>query len=209
MIPQNEPPKLFYRGSSMKGTFKPGDRLAIEAIPFSRIRKGDLIVFRRKIKGKTEFVVHRVGDVTPDGLLTRADNSRFNDQGMVTKEIITGRVVSVDRNGTAFPPRNGIPGRLHALRLHTRLRILHFLKRFLRVPYRFLKKSRIVAKIWHPKIKIAHFQTPEGPVIKYVHGERVVATYWTEQKKWLCQSPYNLVLPPPPQFSTRDPLQKN
>lgn len=194
---QNEPPNLFYRGSSMKGTFKAGDRLSIEKVPFQKIRKGDLIIFRKTINDKTEFVVHRVRHITPNGAITRGDNSLYNDRILLMESDIIGRVSSFDRNGKMFSTRNGFLGRMRAFRLHTRLRLNSILKRSLRTPYRWLKKSGIVSRIWYPKIEIVQCQTPQGPLFKFIHRNRTIATYWTKQNKWICRRPYDLVLPTP------------
>jgi len=196
MTPQNEPPNLFYRGSSMKGTFKPGDRLTIEAIPFSRIHKGDLIIFRKTINGKTEFVVHRVKGISPNGLVMRGDNARFNDQKLVEKEGVIGKVVAYDRNTKCKSVHNGLLGRVRALFLHTRFNFKQNLKSLLRKPYRALNQSGVVAKIWRPDIQVLYFDTHFGPLIKYIHRNRTVALYWVEERKWSFHFPFSLMIHP-------------
>lgn len=194
MIPQNEPPKLFYRGSSMKGTFKPGDRLSIEKIPFNQIRQGDLIIFRKTINGQAEFVVHRVHAIETDGLVTRGDNLRGKDCGLVTADNLIGRVVRFDRHEKTLIVGNGFNGRLRAKWLHFRLIMKRLLKRAFRMPYRLLKKSGIVAKIWRPDIKMILFQTPDGPLIKYIHKNHTIANSWVSLNITQIKKPYELVI---------------
>ena len=196
MTMRNEPPNLFYRGSSMKGTFKPGDRLYIEKIPYCKIRKGDLIIFHKTINDKTEFVVHRVIRKNIHGIITRGDNCRHNDRGLVIEDNIIGRVKSYNRYGKLIFAINGFSGRFHALCLHIRLKFISILKKIMSRPYRFLKKTRIVARIWHPEIKAILFHNLNGSLIKFVHRNNTVIIYWTEQNKWIYRRPYDLIMQP-------------
>jgi len=178
----------------MKGTFKPGDRLSIEKIPFSQIRKGDLIIFRKTIDEKSEFVVHRVRHITPNGLVTRGDNCHFNDRTKVTDQDIFGKVTGYDRNAKKFSAGNGFRGQLRAIRLHLQLSLRRLARLFLRKPYRALKRSGIVSRIWKPDISGIFFQTPKGPLIKYIHRNRVIANHWIEPNTWQCRRPYDLIV---------------
>jgi len=194
MTLRNEPPNLFYRGSSMKGTFKPGDRLYIEKIPYCKIRKGDLIVFRKIINEENEFVVHRVRHITPDGLITRGDHCRYNDQKLVNEEMFIGRVMGYDRFGIFHRASIGGKGEIHAVRCHARHWVLRIARRCFRKPYQILKKSGIPARILRPRIEISCFHTPQGPLIKYIHRDRTVATFWIHNNRWSCRFPYSLLI---------------
>jgi len=178
----------------MKGTFKPGDRLSIEKIPFGQIRKGDLIIFRKTLNDQAEFVVHRVKRITSKGLVTRGDNCHFNDKTKVTEHGIVGRVTGYDRNAKKFSAGNGLRGRLRAIRLHFQLHLRRLARLMLRKPYRALKRSGIVSRIWEPAISGILFQTPNGPLIKYINRDRVVANHWIEQNTWQCRRPYDLIV---------------
>jgi len=194
MLIRNEPPNLFYRGSSMKGTFKPGDRLSVEKIPFHLIRKGDLIIFRKAIHAENEFVVHRVQNTTPDGLITRGDNCRFSDQKMVNEEMYIGRVIGYDRSGIIHRTSNGWKGEMHAVRCHARHWVFRIARRCSRKPYHLLKKSGIPSRLWQPDIKISYFHTHQGPLIKYIHRDRTVATVWLHNNRGSCRFPYSLLI---------------
>ena len=60
------------------------------------------------------------------------------------------------------------------------LKVKRFLRRGLSRPYQWLKHSGIVAKIWRPEIEKIHFETQDGPLVKYVHKGKTVASYWVK-----------------------------
>jgi signal peptidase I len=195
-IKRMQPPNLFYRGSSMKGTFKPGDKLIIETIPLIQVKRGDLIIFRIIGQEREDFIVHRVVDLTPKGLVTRGDNCLEQDKELVAEENIYGRVIKYDRKGKIYRTWNSRLGMMWAGALHGRLQIIRNLKFFLRKPYLMIRESGIVAQLWQPEIEVMHFETPDGPLIKYVHKGRTVAIYWTEENRWQIQRLYDLVIWP-------------
>lgn len=178
----------------MKGTFKPGDKLTIEKIPLKQVRKGDAIIFRIAKKDEDAFVVHRVVDLTPNGLVTRGDNCGEQDKELVAEENIYGRVIEYDRKGKIYRTWNSRLGMMRAGALHGRLQFIRILIFFLRKPYLMIRESGIVAKLWRPEIEIIHFETPNGPLIKYVHKDRTVAVYWTDKGHWWCRCPYDLIV---------------
>jgi len=180
----------------MKGTFKPGDRLFIEKFPVKLVKKGDLIIFSKKSGDENDFIVHRVVDLTPKDLVTRGDNCRDRDQEPVIEENIIGRVTKYDRKGKIQKAWNGRLGMLRAGALHTRLQIIRILKFFLRKPYLMIRESGIVAKLWRPEIEIMHFETPDGPLIKYVHKGRTAAIYWIDANCWQIRRLYDLIIWP-------------
>jgi signal peptidase I len=194
MIKQMQPPNLFYRGSSMKGTFKPGDKLIIEKIPFNHIKKGDLIIFRNVKHDRVDFVVHRVVQKSSDGLATRGDNCRKRDIELVIEGNIIGKVVKYNRRGKIRKAWNGGLGRLNAGTLHFRQHIIRIIKFFLRKPYLMIKESGIATKLWHPEIEIVHFDTPNGLLVKYVHNGKTIAIYWADKGHWRFRRPYDLII---------------
>ncbi|MFO7685067.1 MAG: S26 family signal peptidase [Desulfobacterales bacterium] len=180
----------------MRGTFKPGDKLIIEKIPYKRIKKGDLIVFGRKGGDEDDFVVHRVVDTISNSLVTRGDNCSGNDKDLASEEIIVGRVIEFDRLGKVRKARNGRIGALRAAMLHGRLQLSKSLKFFLKKPYLIIRKSGLIAKIWQPEIDVFQFETSNGLLVKYVHNDRTVAICWAGENRWWLKRPYDLVLRP-------------
>jgi hypothetical protein len=178
----------------MLGTFKPGDKLTIGRIPFSQIKKGDLVVFRGAAPDPDQFVVHRVTGVTASGLATRGDNCHQADQDPVHADVIIGRVKAFDRNGAKRRAWNGGLGMLRARAIRLRRSFLGVLKAALRTPYRALRKSGIAARLWRPELVKIDFATPAGPMIKLVRNGQTVATFWIGQKTCCCKRPYDLLL---------------
>lgn len=67
----------FYRGSSMLGTFKRGDYLTVIPLPMNRVRRGDVIAYRRPDRPVSEdtLVVHRVVRTVRGGLIVHGDSN--------------------------------------------------------------------------------------------------------------------------------------
>jgi len=180
----------------MKGTFKPGDKLIIEKVPFAQIRKGDLIIFSREADGNNDFVVHRVVDIYQNGLITRGDNCRDRDKELVIEENIIGRVIQFDRMGKIHRGWNGRRGMFWAKILGSRMHLIKVVDFFLRKPYIMIRKTGIVAKFWHPEIRIIHFETQDGALIKYVHKGKTIAICWTDTNRWQIRKLYDLIIWP-------------
>jgi len=129
-------------------------------------------------------------------IITRGDNNPKNDAERVTEENLIGKVTHYERNGKVRKVWNGRLGMMRARVLHGRLHIIRAAKHLLRKPYRMLKKTGIVAKLWRPEIEIIHFQTQDGPLVKYVNKGRTVASCWTESNRWWFKRPYDFVIRP-------------
>ena len=180
----------------MLGTFRPGDRLRIEKLAFNRVRKGDVVVFGGPGKEEDEFVVHRVVGKGMAGPVTRGDNNPKMDEEPVTEEIFAGKVTHYERAGRIHGVWNDRLGMLRARALHGRLQVIKALKLLLRMPYRMVKKTGIVARLWRPEIEMIYFETQDGPLVKYVHKGRTVASCWTDGNRWWFRRPYNFVIGP-------------
>ncbi|MGA2663446.1 MAG: signal peptidase I [Nitrososphaerales archaeon] len=71
-----------YPTPSMRPTLEVGDLVVVQAVPYSSIHVGDVIVFARPDPYGgcgSEIIVHRVVNVTSEGLITQGDN-RFTNQ---------------------------------------------------------------------------------------------------------------------------------
>lgn len=110
-----------YPTASMRPTLEVGDLVIVEAVPYTNIHLGDVIVFQPPIPGggcSSEVIVHRVVNITSEGLITQGDNRFTNphpDEGPpqnswppVTPECVKGLVVVslpfLGRISEAFPP---------------------------------------------------------------------------------------------------------
>ena len=93
-------------GTSMLPTLEGGDLVVIQSTPVSQINVGDIIVYGAPCSAGGESVVHRVVNITADGLITRGDNNRGTDQALgiasyqghpqpIVQQCLEGKVVFV------------------------------------------------------------------------------------------------------------------
>lgn len=187
-----------YRGNSMRGTFCPDDRLLIEPVPLATIRPGDVVAFRTADgRPQSQELVHRVINVRSGGLATRGDNSRKADSELVTAGALIGRVTCIERDGRRRRIRIGAIGLLRARLLHIRSHLKNAALRTCRRPYRWLRRSGLVRRLWRPQLTRLCLDTDRGSLVKYVSDGRTVARWWPSDGRFECQRPYDLVIPPP------------
>ena len=73
-----------------------GDIVVVRGVPFNKIEVGAVIVY--KFPGR-EPIIHRVVEITPDGLITKGDNNRNSDQAgggiapVIKAENVKGKAV--------------------------------------------------------------------------------------------------------------------
>ena len=186
---------FFYHGESMRGTFRPGDRLTVEPVSLSDLRAGDVVVFHGvNCREDADTIVHRVVAVRADGLVTRGDNSSTADLYPLTEERLVGRVVKVERGGRSWNVHNGRAGlcRAYALRLlRSAVALLGLIGRW---PYRGLRASGLARRFWQPAITRVYLQTERGPLVKYVCAGRTVACWRPTERRFECRKPYDLVI---------------
>lgn len=88
-------------GTSMLPTLEGGDLVVIQSATVSQIHVGDIIVYGAPCSALGESVVHRVVNITVDGLITKGDNNARTDQAYgianspITSQCLEGKVVFV------------------------------------------------------------------------------------------------------------------
>ena len=218
-------PTHLYSGQSMAPLFRPGDGLRIEAVAFAQVRPGDVIVFYpppsaltgdedtgsavpsrpdrtaalwppSSVEGSRR-IVHRVVAVSPEGLVTRGDANPSPDEGSVTPDRLEGRVVALERCGTIRPVACGRSGLLRAALARSGARIARPARRIASVPYGLLRASGLVRRLWHPEVRALTVATPQGALVKFLHGTRTVARWWPASGRFECTKPYDLVITRP------------
>jgi signal peptidase I len=201
-----------YHGESMRGTFRFGDRLTVEAVSLADLRPGDVLVYRAVAGNKKadHNVVHRVIAITPTGAIMRGDSNPGADITLVAEHNILGRVTQVECNGRLRPVPGGLRGLLRGRFLHAKYGMGRFSVRLawfilapiLRKPYRRLRSSGAAKRIWHPTVTRVHLQTDEGSLVKYVVDSRTVASWWPQTNRFQCRKPYDLIILPPEKNDT-------
>jgi hypothetical protein len=178
-----------YTGTSMSSTFKSGQVLYIRPTSNGML-PGDVVVFY----SRTKFIVHRIKEVNGDYFITQGDNNPREDADIISKDQIIGVVDKVDDWGKSHSVIGGQRGLWIA---HLRWKILALknqLRPVIGAPYRWLKASHWINKIWHPDITSIQLQIPEGIIIKYIVRGKTVATWQPQQENFICRRPYDLII---------------
>ncbi len=180
-----------YRGSSMSGTFRPGDILLVSPASLEAVRPGDVILFAHpRPEGQVLPVVHRVRACTAAGLITQGDGCPAPDSAPVRAGELIGRVSFVERQGRVRRVWGGRVGQMWA----AWRRLRRHLTPWLGWPYRALRSGGLVRRLWRPDVAQIHLTTANGPLIKYVHRRRTVATWSPQDGYFWCRKPYDLVI---------------
>ncbi len=191
-----EPLQRYYHGSSMGGTFRPGDRLSVMPVDFARLRRGDVVVFLPP-GGEALETVHRVVATCAEGLVTRGDNNPFADSQPLSAAELVGRVTHAQRGRRTWRVADGWRGLLRARLLRLRFP-LYRLAVWLGGPfYRWLRRSGLAQRLWHPSIQILELRDGDKVLFKYIHRGRTVAEWRPLEGRFTCRKPYDLLIPPP------------
>lgn len=185
--------RLAYRGESMRGTFAQGDCLWICPVPFDSLQPGDVVA----IDSGHRAVAHRIASRSKEGLWTKGDSSLRRDSAPLTPPRLIGKVMERERRGVRSAVAGGRAGRRRALLLQgvCRLRILLL---FPLAPfYRLLRASRLTPLLWRPRIVSARFACAGGELTKFIHRKGTVACWTSQEQRWICRKPYDLILDPP------------
>jgi signal peptidase I len=177
---------FFYQGNSMKGTFRTVDFLTIEPCNLKNLRIGDIIAFTKDNEedNKDDLVVHRIIRVGEGHLSTKGDNNRRPDILPVSASNLIGKVVAFERKGKTYRVRNGIAGLIRARMGYVFRRICYLLICKVRRHLPVKKIRNIIFILWKPEIQKIKFSTTDGPLIKWVHRNRTIAT-WLPEKNLL------------------------
>ena len=88
-------------GFSMLPTLEGGDLVVIQGVPMNDVHVGDIVVYNNLCSTGGESVVHRVVNITSNGLITKGDNNRANDSvsgisiSPINQRCLEGKVVFV------------------------------------------------------------------------------------------------------------------
>jgi signal peptidase I len=186
---------FLYSGPSMQPTFRTGQVLYVRPY-LEDIKAGDVVVYEKAGR----YIVHRVISVGEDGFITRGDNNQFADADLVTPAQVIGRVEINEHRGRINP----VQGSWFGLWLAGFGRAIRPFEPWLRLvfgwPYRLVKASRIVGRIWKPAISQIYFRNDAGVLVKYLYLKRTVAVWDVSQKRFECRKPFDLII-----FHPEDP----
>ena len=177
----------------MRGTFRDGDRLGIEAVPFDSLRPGDVVAFHSGGK----LVAHRIAGRVGRTCRTRGDGNLRCDATPLGAEELIGKVKMRYRGNSCAAVAGGWRGRQRARLGHGLCRADRCFRWLFSPVYRVLRASRLASLLWKPHIVAARFACPEGSLTKFIHRGETVARWIPEERRWTCRKPYDLVLEPP------------
>lgn len=167
---------FFYRGRSMRGTFRNGDYLNVSPVRINNIKIGDIVVFESDFNGKQKkkLIVHRVISIIGNEITTRGDYNLFNDRDTLNADYFLGKVLSCERKGEKIEIANGFKGRLRAKRIRLELLIKKRMFSLINPIYSLIKKTKVVPKFWKPNLKTIILDSKNGQKIKYTHHGKTV-----------------------------------
>jgi hypothetical protein len=181
-----------YIGSSMNPTLKPGVRLDVSAYHGQKIRKGDVIVFIPP--GGDSKIVHRVTSVNSDGIRTRGDNRNHEDDWVLSRDHILGRVVATQRNNRRRRIFGGPLGRFFAVTVRVIRAMDSPVSYLLRPAYGRLAKAGVFRR-WLPacmKTRAISLSHPAGTELQLLMGRRVIGRWLPGMSGWNIRRPFRL-----------------
>ena len=194
-----------HRGSSMVPALREFDLLEIAPYPKENLRRGDVIAFYPP--GKKELIIHRIVDISSQGVHTRGDNTSRPDAYVLSFVHIQGKVQAVWRGRTR---KRLLGGRLGLL-LSGVIRYFRWqgMKRLplLRKIYHLCSRSGIFSCCLPPifKTRVVIFQRHDELCARLLFGSRMIGHYHFPGQHWKIQRPYRLFINdrklPVPQFS--------
>ncbi len=189
--PSSRNPRFrFYRGRSMGTAFAQGDCLYFEEVSPSKLRRGDVVVFRPEQPG-CEDVVHRVIEVCDGFLLARGDDNPPDMVDRVPFSRVLGRVTSFERCCRGKTPVTGGAAGLFKAGLMAREGIP---RKLVRLAYSCLRRSGVVRLFWRPRIEVVTLATDAPTVVRLVSGGRTIGKWCRERRLLSVRKPYDLVV---------------
>lgn len=80
---------------SMEPTMPEGSIAIVRHQNGKDVKKGDIIFFETEILGGRSYVVHRIEDITEQGIITKGDNNRNTDPEYLNEENVWGKVIMI------------------------------------------------------------------------------------------------------------------
>jgi len=187
-----KPKSMNYIGSSMNPTLRPGIRLDVRAYQGEKIRRGDVIVFIPL--GEDSKVVHRVTSVNSAGIRTRGDNCNHEDEWVLRRENILGRVVTTERGNKRLRVFGGPLGHSFAMAIRAVKSIDSILSPMLRPFYQRLAGEGAFRR-WLPsrmRPRVISFNRDAGTELQLVMGRRVIGRWLEGKSGWQIRRPFRL-----------------
>jgi signal peptidase I len=198
--------RFFYKGRSMYPTLKQGEILYTRPV-FRDLTPGDIIVYFDPDQHKN--IVHRIIAIKDNLFVTRGDNNPNPDSKLIPLHNIIGKVNYIDSTGITKPVRGGKPGLILSHFQNLRNIIGNNLYILISPLYKWIKKTCIVSKLWHPKISRLIIKTGSGDLIKFIHRNRTVAVWNPSTGSFSCHPNYKLIIDAPSNQFLNEKTERN
>jgi mRNA-degrading endonuclease RelE of RelBE toxin-antitoxin system len=183
-----------YVGPSMNPLLKSGDRLQIAFCDQEKIRVGDVVVFYSP-RDETK-VVHRVTSINSHGIKTRGDNCINEDDWVLRREHIVGRVVSLQRGDMHRRIFGGPLGRLFAVSVRVIRAMDSGTCYLIRPAYNELAKLDIFIRLLPSQMRprVISPNRAAGKELQLLMGTRVIGRWLPGRTRWQIKRPFRLLV---------------
>ena len=199
----SSPPSVVYTGPSMNPTLRQPDLLTVVPYGERPVRVGDVVYFPSP--EKDHAVVHRVVAITPQGLRTRGDNNRADDDHLLPPEKVMGQVVAAMDGQGVRPIAGGWRGQLTRYQVRLWRKASLASTRWLHGAYYALADAGLFRRLLPARLRprLFAFQARQRTILRLLMGRREIGHYDPARKRWHITRPYRLFvnsrhLPEPP-----------
>lgn len=179
-----------HTSSSMNPTLCESDILEIAAYSDQPIHRGDVIFFLPSDRDRP--VVHRVIQVTAEGIRTKGDSNNHVDLWFIRPEDVIGRVVWATRGKKRRLIYGGTVGLIWSFGMRGLKRVEKCFSFF----YHLLAQSGLLRRLvpLHKRIKIIAIKRPGGRAFKLLLENWVIGNYQPGMPYWQIQRPFRLFI---------------
>jgi SynChlorMet cassette protein ScmC len=177
---------VVFTGTSMEPTLRDGYLLTVTPYMNKSIQKGDVIYFQRQGK---RGVVHRVIQVTKEGVQTKGDNNSRTDPFLLEKNEILGQVITAQNGRKSWRVHGGMRGWAVMRRNQLASSIFRRIAKQISGPYRRMTDQNIFFGMLPPSIrpKVVSFKVSmyrDQFKLKLIAGSHEIGRYDYKNEKW-------------------------
>ncbi len=183
-----------HRGTSMNPTLSRQDLLEITAYQNTKPAVGDVVLFLTS--DDDGYTVHRIVRKKHEGFLTRGDNCKDIDPGVLTEKDIHGQVIAAHQGNIRRMIAGGLFGKLTGLSCLLHRKTVALSVKLLGPVYRSLctggKPHWLVPVRLTPQV--VTFRSETNDSCKLLLGKRIIGSYDKSLLQWQIRRPYRLLI---------------
>ena len=183
-----------HMGQSMNPTLTAQDLLEIKPYKKQKPKAGDVILFQPSGLGR--YVVHRIVNISINGIQTKGDNNCNTDTDILQQEDLCGRVIAAHRGNLRRNIASGSLGKVVAKYCQLkRITVIHAV-RFLRPVYLSLCSNGHLHRLIPIRIQpqVASFKAGTNVAHKLLLGNRIIGSYDKFRLQWQIRRPYRIFI---------------